>query len=57
LSMRDVVGKMRLNPISQRFDNNFIYDIAQTYGSKILRDGRIRFLRNEGDISLIKISR
>lgn len=57
MKLGDVVGEVGLDPISQRFNNKLIYDITQTYRSKVLGNGRIRFFWNESNIGLVELCR
>ena len=55
LGMINVVGKVRLQSISQRFSYNLINNITKTNRSEVLRQNRLHFLRDEDNKSLIQL--
>ena len=53
--MINVVGKVRLQSISQRFSYNLINNITKTNRPEVLRQNRLHFLRDEDKKSLIQL--
>jgi hypothetical protein len=56
LGLGNIIGEMMLQPVSQRFSNNFVDYITEANRSIVLRISRLVSFRNESYISLIKIS-